>query len=113
MTYERETHIIILAVRMQEWWNRQTRRLQVPVVAIPCGFKSHLLHFFYCPDAVEYDKVTVKKVVLNDFGAKRQLVKNNFFYCAAPIFNFFLQKKGIRILLGNKVHVRLKNVVET
>ena len=28
----------------QEWWNRQTRRLQVPVVAIPCGFKSHLLH---------------------------------------------------------------------
>ena len=28
----------------QEWWNWQTRRLQVPVVAIPCGFKSHLLH---------------------------------------------------------------------
>ena len=28
----------------QEWWNWQTRRLQVPVVAISCGFKSHLLH---------------------------------------------------------------------
>ena len=27
---------------MVEW---QTRRLQVPVVAIPCGFKSHLLHY--------------------------------------------------------------------
>ncbi len=25
-----------------EW---QTRRLQVPVVAIPCGFKSHLPHY--------------------------------------------------------------------
>ena len=25
-----------------EW---QTRWLQVPVVAIPCGFKSHLLHY--------------------------------------------------------------------
>ena len=28
---------------MQEWRNWQTRRLQVPVVAISCGFKSHLL----------------------------------------------------------------------
>ena len=42
----RRKDIINLAVlRMQEWWNRQTRRLQVPVVAIPCGFKSHLLHY--------------------------------------------------------------------
>ena len=31
---------------MQEWRNWQTRRLQVPVVARSCGFKSHLLHFF-------------------------------------------------------------------
>ena len=30
---------------MQEWRNSQTRRLQVPVTARPCGFKSHLLHF--------------------------------------------------------------------
>ena len=30
---------------MQEWRNWQTRRLQVPVVAISCGFKSHFLHF--------------------------------------------------------------------
>ncbi len=29
----------------QKWRNWQTRRLQVPVVAISCGFKSHLLHF--------------------------------------------------------------------
>ena len=29
---------------MRKWRNWQTRRLQVPVVAIPCGFKSHLLH---------------------------------------------------------------------
>ena len=28
----------------QKWRNWQTRRLQVPVVAISCGFKSHLLH---------------------------------------------------------------------
>ena len=28
----------------QEWRNWQTRRLQVPVTARPCGFKSHLLH---------------------------------------------------------------------
>ena len=32
---------------MQEWRNWQTRRLQVPVVAISCGFKSHLLHFLF------------------------------------------------------------------
>ena len=29
---------------VQEWRNWQTRRLQVPVVATQCGFKSHLLH---------------------------------------------------------------------
>ena len=33
---------------MQEWRNWQTRRLQVPVVARSCGFKSHLLHSFFC-----------------------------------------------------------------
>ena len=32
---------------MQEWRNWQTRRLQVPVVARSCGFKSHLLHYFF------------------------------------------------------------------
>ena len=26
---------------MRKWRNWQTRRLQVPVVAIPCGFKSY------------------------------------------------------------------------
>ena len=30
--------------QMRKWRNWQTRRLQVPVVAIPCGFKSHLPH---------------------------------------------------------------------
>ena len=29
---------------MQKWRNWQTRRLQVPVAAMSCGFKSHLLH---------------------------------------------------------------------
>ena len=32
--------------KMQEWRNWQTRRLQVPVVARSCGFKSHFLHSF-------------------------------------------------------------------
>ncbi len=32
-----------LMQRKQEWRNWQTRRLQVPVVARLCGFKSHLL----------------------------------------------------------------------
>ena len=31
---------------MQEWRNWQTRKLQVLVTARPCGFKSHLLHFY-------------------------------------------------------------------
>ena len=73
-----ETHIIILAVRMQEWWNRQTRRLQVPVVAIPCGFKSHLLHLFYCLDAGKYDEVAVKKELL--FDKQTQKKKELLFY---------------------------------
>ena len=29
---------------MQKWRNWQTRTVQVRVVAIPCGFDSHLLH---------------------------------------------------------------------
>ncbi len=33
--------IRIVLAEVVEW---QTRRLQVPVVAIPCGFKSHLPH---------------------------------------------------------------------
>ena len=33
------------ASNTQKWRNWQTRRLQVPVVAISCGFKSHLLHY--------------------------------------------------------------------
>ena len=32
---------------VQEWRNWQTRRLQVPVVAISCGFKSRFLHYFF------------------------------------------------------------------
>ena len=29
---------------MRMWRNRQTRWIQVPVVATPCGFKSHHPH---------------------------------------------------------------------
>ena len=31
---------------MQKWRNWQTRTVQVRVVVIPCGFDSHLLHWF-------------------------------------------------------------------
>ena len=30
----------------QKWRNWQTRTVQVRVVVIPCGFDSHLLHWF-------------------------------------------------------------------
>ena len=41
-----------LRAETQEWRNWQTRRLQVPVVAISCGFKSRFLHFkFYRENA--------------------------------------------------------------
>ena len=37
--------IIIVPIEdTQKWRNWQTRTVQVRVVAIPCGFKSHLLH---------------------------------------------------------------------
>ena len=36
--------ILYNSICSQKWRNWQTRRLQVPVVAISCGFKSHLLH---------------------------------------------------------------------
>ena len=32
--------------KMQKWRNWQTRTVQVRVVVIPCGFDSHLLHWF-------------------------------------------------------------------
>ena len=42
---EMQQNFIIKVV--QEWRNWQTRRLQVPVVAISCGFKSRFLHCFF------------------------------------------------------------------
>ena len=48
LTYLNIQYIILtFVVNMRKWRNWQTRRLQVPVVAIPCGFKSHLLHFLF------------------------------------------------------------------
>ena len=48
LTYQGKQYIILtFVVNMRKWRNWQTRRLQVPVVAIPCGFKSRLPHFFY------------------------------------------------------------------
>ena len=40
---------------MRKWRNWQTRRLQVPVVAIPCGFKSRLPHSSFCKVRVTYN----------------------------------------------------------
>ena len=45
---EMQRNFIIKVV--QEWRNWQTRRLQVPVVAISCGFKSRFLHYFFYAD---------------------------------------------------------------
>ena len=45
-----------LLYKMQEWRNWQTRRLQVPVVARSCGFKSHLLHYFFALNSYNYSK---------------------------------------------------------
>ena len=49
-----ETCGINIAV-MRKWRNWQTRRLQVPVVAIPCGFKSRLPHSFFCKVRATYN----------------------------------------------------------
>ena len=48
LTYQGKQYIILtFVVNMRKWRNWQTRRLQVPVVAIPCGFKSRLPHFLF------------------------------------------------------------------
>lgn len=39
--------ILTNMLNMPKWWNWQTRRTQNPVVAIPCGFKSHFRHQIY------------------------------------------------------------------
>ena len=47
LTYQGKQYIILtFVVNMRKWRNWQTRRLQVPVVAISCGFKSHHSHHF-------------------------------------------------------------------
>ena len=45
LTFPKKHDTINSVSFVQEWRNWQTRRLQVPVVAISCGFKSHFLHF--------------------------------------------------------------------
>ncbi|MGN0313108.1 MAG: hypothetical protein ACI4CC_10050, partial [Lachnospiraceae bacterium] len=67
--------------------------LQVPVVAIPCGFKSHLLHLFYCLDAVEYDKVTVKKSCSKRFWRKAPTSEEQLFFTVLHQFSTFFYKK--------------------
>ena len=47
---------------MQEWRNWQTRRLQVPVVARSCGFKSHLLHSFFAKNILYPSKLFQSKI---------------------------------------------------
>ena len=48
--------------KMRKWRNWQTRRLQVPVVAIPCGFKSRLPHSFFICNYSEPSRFSVKSV---------------------------------------------------
>ena len=61
-----------MSEKTRKWRNWQTRRLQVPVVAISCGFKSHLPHkrdessslsFFYLKKEKNLKKK--KKVLTN------------------------------------------------
>ncbi len=65
---------------MQEWRNWQTRRLQVPVVARSCGFKSHLLHFFI----VQKDSRVLKTLDFTGFLAL------SFFMQTGKSANFLL-----------------------
>ena len=48
--------------KMRKWRNWQTRRLQVPVVAIPCGFKSRLPHSFFICNCSEPSRFSCKSV---------------------------------------------------
>ena len=50
-----------IRTEMRKWRNWQTRRLQVPVVAIPCGFKSRLPHFFILQDDFFCGSVVLEK----------------------------------------------------
>ena len=40
---DRIIKVVYNSLCVQEWRNWQTRRLQVPVAAMSCGFKSHFL----------------------------------------------------------------------
>ena len=56
LTYQCKQYIILtFVVNMRKWRNWQTRRLQMPVVAIPCGFKSRLPHSSFCKVRVTYN----------------------------------------------------------
>ena len=54
---------------LQKWRNWQTRTVQVRVVAIPCGFDSHLLH---------QRKRRAKVLRFFDFPAKKQMKPGNW-----------------------------------
>ena len=60
---------------MQEWRNWQTRRLQVPVVARSCGFKSHLLHSFFI--------VFLSRMPLHSCCEMRVMQCMTYFFCAS------------------------------
>ena len=65
-------------MNVQEWRNWQTRRLQVPVVAISCGFKSRFLHYFL----FSYGLVFVSESLFSDLFP--------FLIFSLPLFFCFL-----------------------
>ena len=64
---------------MQEWRNWQTRRLQVPVVARSCGFKSHLLHCFFRFAYQELVQWTNSDYLM---GMMQNFPAGSFYFCA-------------------------------
>ena len=61
--WQTSIHVVVYALwvasqlhrnNTRKWRNWQTRRLQVPVVAIPCGFKSRLPHSSFCKVRARY-----------------------------------------------------------
>ena len=62
-----------ISLDVQEWRNWQTRRLQVPVVATSCGFKSHLLQYFRHNGCCAFYHKEIQDEVLNEIDEKEYL----------------------------------------
>lgn len=104
------------SIQPRRWRNWQTRRLQVPVVAISCGFKSHPPHesfplvgsFFHVFGREKYFRKYFRHgshfYYVNETGEQRMNLKKAFLISLCIVLGVVLISGGVVYKLGHDLY---------